>query len=203
LRFSIISNKSTDSLIHFFNDFTELGGSSFRIIVVYRLQAQINAIEKIFPNSHIIYCLVHIRRDLLMHFKEHDEIIIGFDRAKADPSYSYTYLEYLKRRIIDMPRSDAGHKCLLSLVNNYQHWLPICLIQIGMYLNWDSSRIEGFFGLLKANYGHERGKITTVINNLNNFWAKSIIYHILCTQKKFPLFKKFNSEKVILSIFFN
>lgn len=169
LGYSIIPNKSTNSFINFFNDFIELGGCSFRIIVVDRLQAQIKAIEKIFPNSHIIYCLVHIRRDLLMYFKENDEIIIGFDRAKANPSSSYNYLEYLKRRIIDMPYSDEGHKCLLSLVNNYQRWLPICLIEIGMYLNWDSSRIEGFFGLFKANYGHNRGKITTVINNLNNF----------------------------------
>lgn len=65
-------------------------------------------------------------------------------RAKANPSYSCNYLEYLKRRIINMNQSDAGHECLLSLVNEYQRWLPICLIQIGMYLNWDSSRIEGF-----------------------------------------------------------
>ena len=37
-----------------------------------------------------------------------------------------------------------------------------------MYLNFDSSRIEGLFGLFKGNYGHDRGKITTVINSLNN-----------------------------------
>ena len=171
LAYSILPNKSTNSFISFFNDYIELGGSGFRIIVVDRLQAQINALEKMFPNSYIVFCLVHIRRDLLLHFNSSDEIITGFDRAKANPSYSYTYLNYLKRRIIQMTRSDEGHRCLLYLVNNYEHWLPICLVQIGMYANWDSSRIEGFFGLFKGNYGHERGKITTVINNLNNFCA--------------------------------
>ncbi len=30
-----------------------------------------------------------------------------------------------------------------------------------MFLNRDSSRIDGFFGPLKANYGHDRGQITT------------------------------------------
>lgn len=30
------------------------------------------------------------------------------------------------------------------------------------------SRIEGLFGLLTGNYGHNRGKIINVINNLNN-----------------------------------
>ena len=145
LAYSILPNKSSDSFIYFFKDFLELGGFEFRIIVVDRLQAQINAIEEIFPNSHIIYCLVHIRRDLLSYFDSSDEIIRGFDRAIASPSYSYTYLEYLKHRIIQMPFSDNGHKCLLSLVNEYKRWLPICLIEIGMFLNWDSSRIEVFF----------------------------------------------------------
>ena len=169
LAYSILPNKSSDSFIYFFKDFLELGGFEFRIIVVDRLQSQINAIEEIFPKSYIIYCLVHIRRDLLSHFNSSDEIIIGFDRAIANPSYSFTYLEYLKHRIIQMPFSDNGHKCLLSFVNEYKRWLPICLIEIGMFLNWDSSRIEGFFGLLKANYGHDRGQITTIIQNLNNF----------------------------------
>ena len=166
---SIIPNKSTTSFIHFFHDFLELGGKEFRIIVVDRLCSQAKAIELVFPDAKIVYCLVHIRRDLLLYFKEDDEIIIGFDRAKANPSYSFTFLEYLKFRILQTTEPTAGLKCLLSLVADYQRWLPICLIQIGMYLNWDSSRIEGFFGLFKANYGHERGQITTVINNLNNF----------------------------------
>lgn len=47
-----------------------------------------------------------------------------------------------------------------SLIKIYEHWLPICLIEHGMFYNWDSSRIEGFLGLLKGNY---------VIKNLKNF----------------------------------
>lgn len=43
------------------------------------------------------------------------------------------------------------------------------MIQHGFYFNIDTSRIEGFFGLLKGNYGHERGTLTSVIKNLNNF----------------------------------
>ena len=61
----------------FFNDYIELGGSQFRIIVVDHLQAQINALEKAFPNSYIVFCLVHIRRDLLLYFSSDDEIITG------------------------------------------------------------------------------------------------------------------------------
>ena len=58
--------------------------------------------------------------------------------------------------------------CLDLLIKRYEHWLPICLISHGMYLNFDSSRIEGLFCLFEGNYGHDRGKISTVIKSLNN-----------------------------------
>ena len=51
LAYSIIPNKSTDSFINFFKDFMELGRKKFSIIVVDRLQAQIDAIEEMFPFS--------------------------------------------------------------------------------------------------------------------------------------------------------
>lgn len=68
-----------------------------------------------------------------------------------------------------MDTSTPCYKCLDSLVKTYDHWLPLSLVVNGMYYNWDSSKIEGIFGLLKGNYDRERRKITTVINNLNNF----------------------------------
>lgn len=169
LAYSIIPNKSKISFINFLNDFIELGGSQFRIIIVDRLQAQINAIQEVFPESKIVYCLVHIRRDLLVYFDSDDEIIKEFDKAKNNPSYSFEYLNILKKRIKKLKKTSEGYKCLLSLINDFDRWLPICLINIGLYANWDSSRIEGFFGLFKGNYGHDRGKILTTIKNLNNF----------------------------------
>ena len=36
-------------------------------------------------------------------------------------------------------------------------------------MNWDSSRIEGFFGHFKTNYGYEKGTISRVIQDMNNF----------------------------------
>lgn len=201
LAYSIIPNKSTISFINFFKDFLELGGSQFRIIIVDRLQSQINAIQEIFPDSKIVYCLVHIRRDLLLHFDENDEIITGFNKANADPSFSFEYLNLLKNRIIKMKKSSEGYKCLLSLINNFDRWLPICLIKIGLYLNWDSSRIEGFFGLLKGNYGHDRGKILTTIKNLNNFGNVLKAQSFASRNKTFKRYSQFSlvpHDKIML-----
>lgn len=67
----------------------------------------------------------------------------------------------------------------------------IIVYSLNRYLNWDSSRIEGFFGLLKANYGHERGKITTVINNLNNFCSVVKTQSYTSQNKITNMFSKF------------
>ena len=66
-----------------------------------------------------------------------------------------------------MPDSLRGKRCIQLLIERYEHWLPYLVIQRGMYLHKDTSRIEGLFCLLKGNYGHDRGKIINVINNLN------------------------------------
>lgn len=81
LAYSIIPNKSSESFKYFFKDYIELGGKTFRIIVVDRLQAQLDALQEIFPNSYIVFCLVHIRRELLLYFQTSDEIIIKFEDA--------------------------------------------------------------------------------------------------------------------------
>lgn len=170
LGYSILTDKSEQSFSNFIKDYVSLGGLPFRIIVVDRLEAQYDAFIKEFPNTFIVFCLVHIRRDLVSHFGSNDPIISGFDNAKQNPASSFQYLNYLMHRRTNLSNS-KGKKCLDLLIERYEHWLPICLIQHGMYLSFSSSRIEGLFGLFKGNYGHDRGKIVTVIKSLNNLCA--------------------------------
>ena len=74
LGYSVFANKSEDSFSSFFKDYSALNAPQFRIVVVDRLEAQYNALEEHFPDTYIIFCLVHIRRDLLSYFNSNDEI---------------------------------------------------------------------------------------------------------------------------------
>lgn len=168
LGYSIIPNRSTAAFELFCKDYIQLGGKPFRIIVVDRLEAQFDALTDAFPDTYVMFCLVHIRRDLSSYFASNDGIITGFDMVKDCPLMSFQYLEYLKTRFKLMPNSQRGKRCIQLLIERYEHWLPYFVIQRGMYLHKDTSRIEGLFGLLKGNYGHDRGKIINVIKNLNN-----------------------------------
>lgn len=118
--------------------------------------------------SYIVFCLVHIRKDLGIYFDKLDhEILTGFDEIRREPLKSFEYLDFLKRKKIQHAKS-KGYKCLDLLIQRYENWLPILIIQHGLNLHFNSSRIEGLFGLFKSNYGLKRGKIITVIKSLNN-----------------------------------
>ena len=169
LAYSIIPNKTTTAFENFFDDYLSLGGKAPRFIIVDRLRAQINAISKKFPYAYIAYCLVHIRRDLEQYFKNDPDIIPKFDETKYNPYLSNDYLNLLINKLQNFPANTPGAKCLQSLIAEADRWLPIHLIQHGLNTNWDTSRIEGFFGLLKRNYGHEKGKLADIIKYSNNF----------------------------------
>lgn len=86
----------------------ELGGKQFRIIVVDRLQAQLDALFEVFRDTYVMFGLVHIRRDLLLYFDSDDMIVKGSDMIKNEPFLSFSYLEYLKTRSENMNPNQDG-----------------------------------------------------------------------------------------------
>lgn len=93
--FRILKDKTTESFIGFLNDVKEKQ-EEIRILVVDRLYAQSEAIKNIYPNCIIVFCKVHIRRDLINQFGYRSEIVKKFD----DVHYNYyilceSFIKYL------------------------------------------------------------------------------------------------------------
>lgn len=83
LGYSILPNKAKESFETFFRDYISFSRKPFRIVIVDRLEAQFNSITKIFLQSYIVFCLVHIRKDLGIYFDKLDhEILTGFDEIR-------------------------------------------------------------------------------------------------------------------------
>ena len=99
----IIPNRSTAALELFCKDYIQLGGRPFRIIVVDRLWAQFDALSEAFSESYIMFCLVHIRRNISTYFASNDEIFNSFDMVKRFLLMPFQYLDYLKFRFTQMP----------------------------------------------------------------------------------------------------
>ena len=132
-----------------------------------RLPAQIRGIKNVFPNSKIVYCLVHIRRDLVKNFGFDSLIVKGFDEITINYSACENYIQLLACEMDKLRNSEMnGWRALQELIEQHQHWLPIDLISQGINIKFSSSRIENLFGLYKQNYGNTPSSLISTINKL-------------------------------------
>ncbi|KAK8850114.1 hypothetical protein M9Y10_018225 [Tritrichomonas musculus] len=76
LSFPFLQDGTSIAYKYFFETVKEYTKKEPRVIFPDRLDAQLSACQKVFPNSKIVYCRVHLRRDLLKYFDVKDEIII-------------------------------------------------------------------------------------------------------------------------------
>jgi len=75
LAFGIIKDKKTESFRKFFSKYKEIVPVDPVVINVDRCEAQKNALLATYPNTHLVYCKVHIRRNSIQNFS--DTIIVS------------------------------------------------------------------------------------------------------------------------------
>ena len=166
LSFGLLQNKTTESYMRFLADTRELLEKDPRVVVVDRSAAQSAAIRAVFPTSSILYCRVHLRRDLLKHFLPSDDIITGFDTTK-DCRTCDQYLSYLNERLAQLEQGHSHASAVLEfLVNNPESWLPSRLVQIGVMHDWSTNRVEGCFGSFKQQFGFGRETARNTCENM-------------------------------------
>ena len=170
LSFGILQDKTINSFENYFNDVKQIiGNTKIRIFVVDRLSAQIAAIKNVFPDAFIVFCLTHIKRDLIKNFGRDSGIVQGFNYMLEDYSLCEEYIWFLTTEMKRLYEGNIkGWKALKDLIEQREHWLPADLIKHGMYAKFSSSRIENFFGLFKSHYGHNQRGIIKIIDDMNN-----------------------------------
>lgn len=80
-----------------------------RVITVDRNPAKIWAIKEVFPSSNIVYCMFHIRRDLLKYFNKY-ELILYFDLIMYNKNYCDFYVQKLQERLTLMKGNKGEEK---------------------------------------------------------------------------------------------
>lgn len=192
LAFGLLQDRSEQSYQHFFNVVKSQMSENPKFFSSDRSQAQINAIKCIFPNALIIFCRVHLRRDLLKFFEPSDTVIIGFDFCYNHPEKCDNYIEILKEKINHV--SEEARNLLNYLLNNCDNWLPSKLIEHGVFINQINNRVEGFFGNFKLKYGFTRFSANRLCQCLKNYselllvQSQRSIQKTLNHYKEFPLF---------------
>ena len=168
LGFSILKDQQKESYAQCLTIAKSMIKCDQRIVCSDRSPAQIWAIKNVFPSSLIVFCLLHIKRDLEKCFGETDEIVLYFNLITNNYKYCDWYVGILQRRLPSLQQKE-GYKIIDFLLSNLDSWLPSRLIQQGATFAMTNNRSEGFFGLFKSKYGYSRVTLTQLVTNLVNF----------------------------------
>lgn len=196
--FSLLEDKTEESFEKFLQFIKQHLQNDPRVITCDRCQAQINAIEHVFPNTFIVYCRIHIRRNLLIYFEKNDDIIVGFDDIATNLNRCNEYVELLRKRLSQLDSDDEGYIILDTLLNNLDRWLPSRLIELGIYSEWTSNRAEGFFGNFKIKFGFSRKSASELCKNLMTYiklMKVQSLKSISTTNKHYETFPLFTDEE--------
>ena len=150
LSFSFMENRTQQTFTNYFLSVKEIVGE-IRLFVCDRNQTQINAIKAVWPNALIIYCLIHIGRNLR---SINIALYVKFKQMCNKQIEEKEYLAYCEKYINDNPNS-KGANILIKLLEEKEHWLPSITIKYMHADNDTSNRVEGFFGSLKNLIDHQ------------------------------------------------
>ena len=155
LAFALLRDRTAESHACFLMDIKRQFAGEPRVVSCDRCAAQLAAIREVFPSSKIVFCRVHLRRDFLKYFESSSQIIQGFDYLEDHVHACHEYLQLLQETQREAAER-SGSAIIEALLDSQDSWLPSRLLEQGIYHNWTTNRIEGFFGRFKEQYGFAR-----------------------------------------------
>lgn len=158
ISFSFLASRTQQNFINYFNSVKEEIGD-IRLFVCDRNQTQINAIKIVWPNSLIIYCSIHIGRNIRSF---DNELYKMFKKMIYKDINEDEFINECKNYINNNPGS-KGANILTKLLSEVEHWLPSIIINYRCLENETSNRVEGFFGSLKNLIDHNIQTLPQII----------------------------------------
>ena len=164
--FGYLSGQDQEAYEAFFLSIRTLSGQCPRIIMADRCEAQFGALNKIYPEAHVVFCLRHLGKNLERHFHHDSDVIKGFYAIKKDVRQCDRYMDMITRMIEEDPADFPGKETLKWMVTYADHWVPLRLIQHGVLRDWTTNRDEGYFGWFKQSYGFTLFTLTQLTKNI-------------------------------------
>lgn len=150
--FGIIESKEQSSFSSYFKALKKINGN-IRLWVCDRNLSQTASIKEIFPESKIIHCHLHIKRNLVSNFGTGHEIVNAY-KALIEGNYlEQDFLELLELYKYRLSTNNKkGKRVIKELIKSSESWLPSIIREYFHCGNTTTNRAEGFFGNLKKGY---------------------------------------------------
>ena len=159
LAVGIISGKTFNDFMIFLKDISEL--INIRVFICDRLEAQYKAIKKVFNTSHIVFCRLHIKRNIIDHCGKNSKIYSAINDLFNKRISSQEYLKILNEEINSKPKY-LNH--LLLLREHFKHYDPEVLKNLRLRDHYTSNMLEGIFSTIKTWSDHKILPLAEVLN---------------------------------------
>ena len=151
LSFSIMMSRTKNDFLDYFRYVKNIIGK-IRLFVCDRNKTQISALKEIWPASNIIYCGIHIGRNI--RDKVGPKMYMLYEQMRSLVITEDKFIEACKKHIGSHPNTKSA-KFLIKLLEEQEHWLPSYISHYVHCGNDTSNRVEGFFGSLKNLIDHK------------------------------------------------
>ena len=144
LAVSIITSKTEDNFIDIFLSLKAIVGF-IRVFIVDRLLSQANAIKKVFPESNIVFCRIHIDRNFKNKMGKKSEVRILFWKFIRQEIMRNEYINELQKILSKTPNS----KHLKKLIDEVDFYDPLIIKNLRIRGHYSTNALEGIFGYKK------------------------------------------------------
>ena len=143
LGIGIITAKEEINFVDIFESLKEMN-SNIRVFIVDRLKAQINALQIVYPEAFLVFCRVHIYRNIEHKMGRKHEVAELFWKFIQRKMNEFEYVLSLQE-IIEKTNS----KHVKNLLNDLNHYSPYSLKKHRLRGQHSTNAIEGLFGNIK------------------------------------------------------
>lgn len=167
LAISIISGKNEKSFEDILSSLKTFI-PTIRIFIMDRLKSQTNAVKKVYPLSKIVYCRIHIERNIIKNIKIADskEILNIFKNFIDEKLDRMEYIKRLSSLIHDNKKSSKHIKKLIDDVDCYD---PKILKSYNLKGHFTTNSIEGTFGNIKKQTEHKITPLHAILKAFVNY----------------------------------
>lgn len=182
LAFGFLPSKEEKDFNSFLYDIKNYISKPIRVFIVDRLKSQAKSIKNIFINAEIVYCRVHLERNIRTTFGHYSKIGSLIHQLFNGKITNEIYLNNLDELIDQIKK----HKnALIRLREEFNSYCPSYLSQLRLRNNYTTNPQEGFFGNFKQRFGNQRISLSELLNGVVGFYQAAIVNSMKITPKKF------------------
>ena len=170
--FGIIPGREISHFEMFLTDVKNNIKHNFRVFIVDRWKAQFSAIQRVFPNSQIVFCKIHIERNIKCTMGQYSKCLNLFFQLMSKSISDDVYIQ----KIDELIAASKKHSLFLQhLKDDLQHYSPTVIKSLRLRNQRTTNVSEGLFGTIKLLDNNADLTLTVLLQNVYQIFMTGVL----------------------------